>query len=89
MAFCCMAIRLAAQAWADAPRLGGLALVLTVWFDLVTNVATGLVVGQMRVVLLQGIPFALWHSVTNVLLFALLGTPLVGVFGRYRARLSS
>lgn len=69
--------------------LGGLALALTVWFDLVTNVATGLVVGQMRVVLLQGIPFALWHSVTNVLLFALLGTPLVGVFGRYRARLSS
>lgn len=69
--------------------LGGLALALTVWFDLVTNVATGLVVGQMRVVLLQGILFALWHSVTNVLLFVLLGTPLVGVFGRYRARLSS
>jgi hypothetical protein len=69
--------------------LGGLAVVLTVWFDLVTNVATGLVVGQMRVVLLQGIPFALWHSGTNVLLFVLLGTPLAAVFGRYRARLSS
>lgn len=69
--------------------LGGLALALTLWFDLVTNVATGLVVGQMRVVLLQGIPFALWHGGTNLLLFVLLGTPLVGVFGRYRARLSS
>ena len=61
----------------------------TVWFDLVTNVATGLVFGQMRVVLLQGIPFALWHTGSNILLFALLGTPLVAVFGRYRARLSS
>lgn len=69
--------------------LGGLALALTAWFDVVTNVATGLVVGQMRVVLLQGVPFALWHIGTNVLLFALLGTPLVGVAGRYRARLSS
>jgi hypothetical protein len=69
--------------------LGGIALGLTLWFDLVTNVATGLVVGQMRVVLLQGIPFALWHCGTNLLLFVLLGTPLVAVFGRYRARLSS
>ncbi len=69
--------------------LGGLAVALTLWFDLVTNVATGLVVGQMRVVLLQGIPFALWHCGTNLLLFTLLGTPLVGVLGRYRARLSS
>ncbi len=79
-------------AWRLAVRtaaLGGLALVLTLWFDLVTNVATGLVVGQMRVVLLQGIPFALWHCGTNLLLFVLLGTPLVAVFGRYRARLSS
>jgi len=72
-----------------AIALAGLALALTVWFDLVTNVATGLVLGQMRVVLLQGIPFALWHTGSNVLLLALLGTPLVAVFGRYRARLSS
>ena len=72
-----------------AVALAGLALVLTFWFDLVTNVATGLVFGQMRVVLLQGIPFALWHTGSNVLLFVLLGTPLVAVFGRYRARLSS
>jgi hypothetical protein len=69
--------------------LAGVGLVLTIWFDLVTNVATGLVLGQMRVVLLQGIPFAIWHTGSNVLLFVLLGTPLVAVFGRYRARLSS
>jgi hypothetical protein len=66
-----------------------LAVVLTLWFDLLTNVATGLVLGQMRVILLQGIPFALWHTGSNVLLFVLLGTPLAAVFGRYRARLSS
>jgi hypothetical protein len=72
-----------------AAVLAALALVFTVWFDLVTNVATGLVFGQMGVVLLQGIPFALWHTGSNILLFALLGTPLVAVFGRYRARLSS
>ena len=72
-----------------AIALAGLSLLLTVWFDLVTNVATGLVLGQMRVVLLQGIPFALWHTGSNVLLFVLLGTPLAAVFGRYRARLSS
>jgi hypothetical protein len=69
--------------------LAGLAALLTLWFDGVTNVATGLVMGQMRVVLLQGIPFALWHTGSNVVLFALLGTPLAAVFGRYRARLSS
>jgi hypothetical protein len=69
--------------------LAVVAVVLTVWFDLVTNLATGLLFGQMRVVLLQGIPFALWHTGSNVLLFALLGTPLAAVFGRYRARLSS
>jgi hypothetical protein len=69
--------------------LAVVALVLTVWFDLMTNVATGLLLGQMRVVLLQGIPFALWHTGSNVLLFALLGAPLAAVFGRYRARLSS
>ncbi len=75
-----------------APRAGLLAaagVLLTLWFDLLTNLATALVLGQTRVVLLQGIPFALWHMGSNAALFALLGTPLVGVFGRYRARLSS
>ncbi|HVP14773.1 MAG TPA: hypothetical protein VMS88_04475 [Terriglobales bacterium] len=69
--------------------LGVLAFVLTLWFDLVTNLATGLLMGQWRVVLVGGAWFALWHNGSNVLLFVLLGTPLVGVFGRYRARLSS
>ena len=66
-----------------------LALPLTAFFDLLTNLASAVIYGQMRVWLIQGIPFALWHTGSNVALFALLGTPLVAVFARYRARLSS
>lgn len=75
-----------------ATRAGVLAvsgLLLTAWYDLVTNVGTGLLLGQVRVALWGGIPFALWHIASNTALFALLGTPLVAVFARYRARLSS
>jgi uncharacterized membrane protein len=62
---------------------------LTVFFDLITNVATGLLFGQIRATLIGGVPFALLHVGSNVALFALLGTPLIAVFARYRARLSS
>lgn len=61
---------------------------LTVYFDLVTNVATGLLFGQIRATLIGGLPFALLHIGSNVALFAVLGTPLIAVFARYRARLS-
>ena len=63
-------------------------LLLTLCFDLITNVATGIVFGQMRATLLGGIPFALIHVGTNVALFAVLGVPFVAVLGRYRSRLS-
>lgn len=75
-----------------AVRAGILALcavILTVFFDLVTNLASGVVFGQPRLVLLQAIPYALWHTGTNLALFVALGTPLTGVLGHYRARLSS
>jgi len=52
-------------------------------------VATGLVYGQMRTMLLAGIPFALWHIGTNVALFVTLGTPLTAVSARYAQRLSA
>jgi hypothetical protein len=64
------------------------ALVLTVWFDLVTNLATGVVMGQVRASLIAGIPFSLWHIGYNVLLFVALGTALVAVFARYAERLA-
>jgi hypothetical protein len=74
-----------ARAW----MLGALGAGITLFFDLITNAAGGVVYGQMRITLIGGIPFALWHMGTNVVLFAVIGTPLVGVFARYRARLSS
>lgn len=68
--------------------LGAIGAGVTLWFDLVTNLATGLVYGQPGAVLIGGIPFSLWHIGTNLALFVVLGTPLVGVFAHYRARLS-
>lgn len=65
------------------------AVVVTLWFDLLTNLASGLVYGQLGAILIGGIPFALIHVGTNALLFAVLGVPLVPVFARYRSRLSS
>ena len=68
--------------------LGLAGALLTLIYDLLTNVATGIVYGQMRATLLGGIPFALWHIGTNCALFASLGPALVAVLARYRARLS-
>jgi hypothetical protein len=72
-----------------AATLALAAVLLTGCYDLVTNVATGVVFGQMRTWLLAGIPFALWHIAFNVALFAALGTPLTAVFARYAERLSA
>uniref|UniRef100_A0A832I3N0 ECF transporter S component n=1 Tax=Eiseniibacteriota bacterium TaxID=2212470 RepID=A0A832I3N0_UNCEI len=71
-----------------AAVLGATGTALTVLFDLLTNLATGLLFGQVRVTLLGGIPFALWHAGTNAALFATAGVPLVSVFAHYRSRLS-
>ena len=62
---------------------------LTVVFDLITNLATGLVYGQVRATIVMGIPWALMHAGWNLAAFAAIGTPLVAVFARYRERLSS
>lgn len=72
-----------------AAMLAAAGLVLTALFDLITNLATGVVFGQMRATLIGGIPFALLHMGTNIAMFAAVGTPLVAVFARYRERLSS
>ena len=66
-----------------------IAVLITALYDLLTNVATGIVYGQLTTWLIAGIPFSLWHIGYNVALFALLGTPLVAVFARYRTRLSA
>jgi len=64
------------------------ALILTLFFDLITNLATGLLFGQMRVILIGGIPFAALHMGVNAALFAAVGAPLAAVLARYRERLS-
>jgi hypothetical protein len=71
-----------------ALSLAAAGVTLTIFFDLVTNLATGILFGQMKATLIGGIPFALWHTLSNLALFAALGTPLVAVFARYRSRLS-
>jgi len=48
-----------------------------------------MVFGQMRLVLLAGIPFSLWHIGFNVALFAVIGTPLAAVLSRYAERLEA
>ncbi len=69
--------------------LVGIAVPLTAVYDLLTNLATGVLLGQIVITLKMGVLFSLWHIGYNAALFAVLGTPLVGVCGRYAARLSS
>ena len=68
--------------------LAAIGAALTAVYDLITNLASGVVYGQWRAVLISGIPFALWHIGTNAALFAIVGTPLAAVCARYRSRLS-
>jgi hypothetical protein len=75
-------------AW-RVPALAAAGVSITIVFDLLTNTATGLAFGQVRVWLLQGIPWMLGHLTWNAIVFAAVGTPLSGVFAHYRARLSS
>jgi len=74
-------------AWTRAWSLALLALVITAIYDFSTNLATGLVFGQIRYWLVAGIPFSLWHIGLNVALFAAVGTPLAAVLARYAERL--
>ena len=72
-----------------AAALAAIAIGVTAGFDLLTNLAAGVVYGQMKLTLIGGIPFSLVHIATNVALFAVVGTPLVAVFAHYRSRLSA
>ncbi|NOT32576.1 MAG: hypothetical protein HOP12_00220, partial [Candidatus Eisenbacteria bacterium] len=83
--------RLGGPARSPAPRAALLviaALVCTAWFDLVTNLATGMVYGQTLQWLRLGLPFALIHLGTNAVLFGVVGTPLVTLLARHAARLA-
>jgi uncharacterized membrane protein len=57
-------------------QLGAGGLVLTFIYDLLTNLATAYVVGQLVPVLVAGIPFALLHIGSNTVIFVML-SPLL------------
>ena len=75
--------------WLRAAALVPAAIGLTAFYDLLTNLASGVVFGQVRATLIAGVAFSLWHIGYNVFLFAVLGTPLVAVFARYAKRLEA
>lgn len=60
-----------------AAVLAGWAVLVSLWYDLVTNLAGGLVYGQMLPTLVLGVPFALGHVASNVVLFVGVGGPLL------------
>jgi uncharacterized membrane protein len=72
-----------------AATLAAAGVLLTACFDVITNVATGVVFGQIKATLIGGMAFSLFHIATNAAMFAVVGPPLVAVFARYRERLSS
>jgi len=72
-----------------AAALAVAAVATTVWFDLLTNLATAWMLGQLRATMIGGIPFALLHLAWNLIAFVAVGAALLPVLARYRARLSS
>ncbi len=62
-------------------------VIVTVWYDLLTNLAYPISVGfdtsQIAVTLMAGIPFAAIHIGSNCLVFLLLGSTLMDVIDRH------
>jgi len=59
-----------------------LGIVLTGIYDVATNVAYGLVIGQVRATLAMGVPFLLTHVVSNAVIFVVIGVPLLEMLRR-------
>jgi hypothetical protein len=72
----------------SAVFMGIAGVVVTFWYDLITNLAYPLTVGfdlrQLTITLIAGIPFAVIHIGSNLLAFALLGPPLFKLIARSR-----
>jgi len=67
----------------DGVKFGVLGFLLTALYDLLTNVASGLVVGiPIATALVAGVPFALIHEVSNALFFSVGVTPLLRALSR-------
>jgi hypothetical protein len=67
--------------------LAAWALASSLAYDLITNVASGLVYGQMIPSLVMGIPWALAHMASNVVFFVLVGVPLFRLLDVRRGQL--
>lgn len=61
-------------AWALVTLAG---ILVTAWFDLLTNLATAYAFGQWKVTLIAALPFALVHEGSNAALFGTVGALLV------------
>ncbi len=57
--------------------MGVFGLVLTIIYDLFTNLATAFVMGQFLPVMVAGIPFALIHILSNIIIFVVFGPHLL------------
>jgi hypothetical protein len=55
---------------------------LTALYDLATNAAFGLVIGQVRATVLAGLPFLGIHVVSNAAIFLVVGVPLLVLLRR-------
>ena len=66
----------------------GSGIVVTLLYDLLTNVASGLAFGQLRATLIAGAGFSLFHIATNAVLFASVGVLLVRALERTRRSLA-
>jgi energy-coupling factor transport system substrate-specific component len=61
-------------------------LVLTLVYDLLTNLASAFVVGLFWPVMIAGIPFALVHIASNVIIFVVLSPLLLGMSRSLRSQ---
>jgi hypothetical protein len=55
---------------------------LTALYDIGTNVAFGLVIGQVKGTIVTGIPFLIVHVVSNAAIFIVVGVPLLSLLRR-------
>ena len=63
------------------------AVVITIWYDLLTNIAfpifTGMGINALVGFLIAGIPFSILHVVSNVVIFSVVGRPLITTVVRH------
>jgi energy-coupling factor transport system substrate-specific component len=66
--------------------MGLAGLVLTLIYDVLTNLATALVVGQFWPVMVAAVPFSLLHIVSNVVIFVVLSPLLLKMARLHREK---